>query len=350
MASRHSKRKKRALTEESFNALLDWLSSDRESAAQRYVKIRSRLIQIFQFRGIPTAEECADEAIARVSTKVPFLAENYVGEPALFFYGVAKKVMHEYWRDGSEFEEYLMGDRDDEYVEKDPIRPEENLIALALLDNKVRAVALTADGSYRFLDSAQNLHNLVYVASLETSMFRRAVDELETLVNDSKTTEAQLQDFFERNPSLIVNDDYQVAHPHIVWTRSDGATLIPDFMLEPTSPNSLCDLLELKLPASQVFVLQKNRVRFSSAVFEACAQLRAYSEFFDEENNRNSIQRRYGLLAYKPKLFVIIGRRGDISPITRRRIETDVPYLLLKTYDDVIARAKLRLDTMVRGH
>jgi hypothetical protein len=296
------------------------------------------------------AEELADEVINRVSKKLPQIVDIYVGDPALYFYGVARKVHREYLRKGStfKFQDYLGGVRDDDYLEKDRIKPEEDLIALALVGNRIKPVALTADGTYRFLDSAQNLHNVIYVASLESLALKRAVEELETLVNDSRTKESQLQEFFERNPNFIVNDDYKAAHPHLVLTRNDGIKLIPDFLLEPTAQNSLCDLLELKLPASQIFVTQKRRARFSSAVLEACAQLRTYSEFFDDSGNRSAIQQKYGLLAYKPKLFVVIGRRGDTNPILQRQIEADVPYLLLRTYDDVIARAKLRLDAMMK--
>ncbi len=76
---------------------------------------------------------------------------------------------------------------------------------------------------------------------------------------------------------------------------------------------------------------------------EACAQLREYSAYFEDKANRDLIQREYGLLAYKPKMIVIIGRRGNVDPIIRRRIESDLPQLTLRTYDDVLARAKARI-------
>jgi DNA-directed RNA polymerase alpha subunit len=36
--------------------------------------------------------------------------------------------------------------------------------------------------------------------------------------------------------------------------------------------------------------LKENRERFSASVLEACAQLREYSAYFDEEQNRRTIQ------------------------------------------------------------
>ena len=153
----------------------------------------------------------------------------------------------------------------------------------------------------------------------------------------------------KHNPNFILNDDYKKAHPHVVLSREDGEKLIPDFVLEPIAENSLSDLLELKLPSSQVFVLQKRRMRFSAAVFEACAQLREYSAFFDEEKNRKLVRETYGLLAYRPKMIVIIGRRGAVDPIAVRKIEQDLPNLYLRTYDDIIDRMKAKVDAMKNG-
>jgi DNA-directed RNA polymerase specialized sigma24 family protein len=80
------------ITQESFDALLAWLDPNREKAGQKYEAIRARLIKIFICRGCSNAEELADETINRVAAKAQGMLENYVGEPALFFYGVAQKI------------------------------------------------------------------------------------------------------------------------------------------------------------------------------------------------------------------------------------------------------------------
>jgi RNA polymerase sigma factor (sigma-70 family) len=86
------------LNQEAFESLLSWLGSDREEAGRKYEEIRHSLINIFTWRGVSEAEELADETINRVARKVPELSESYVGEPALYFYGVSKKVLLEYQR------------------------------------------------------------------------------------------------------------------------------------------------------------------------------------------------------------------------------------------------------------
>jgi DNA-directed RNA polymerase specialized sigma24 family protein len=86
------------ITQENFDTLLGWLDNNREIAGQKYEKIRRRLIRTFAGRGCFEAEELADETIDRVSIKVSQIIEDYTGEPALYFYGVANKIHHE-WLD-----------------------------------------------------------------------------------------------------------------------------------------------------------------------------------------------------------------------------------------------------------
>lgn len=86
------------ITQDNFEQLLNWLDPSRETAAVKYESIRTRLIKIFHARGCFAAEELADETIDRVTKKSARLASSYSGDPALFFYGVAKKVLLEFSR------------------------------------------------------------------------------------------------------------------------------------------------------------------------------------------------------------------------------------------------------------
>ena len=78
-----------------FEKLLDWLGEDRETAGKKYETIRLRLTKIFYVRGAYNAEELADETIERVTKKMGTLADNYEGDPALYFYAVGKRVFLE---------------------------------------------------------------------------------------------------------------------------------------------------------------------------------------------------------------------------------------------------------------
>ena len=84
--------------EDNFDALLTWLDPDRERAGTKYEDIRHSLINIFSWQGSCNAEDLADETITRVIVKVRELAPIYIGDPALYFYGVAKKMQWEVMR------------------------------------------------------------------------------------------------------------------------------------------------------------------------------------------------------------------------------------------------------------
>ncbi len=103
---------KNVISPNDFERLLDWLDQNRETAAQKYETIRQKLIRIFCGRGCFAAEELADETFDRVTSKLPAIIENYTGEPALYFYGVANKIHLEWLRKQAkteqlEFEERL---------------------------------------------------------------------------------------------------------------------------------------------------------------------------------------------------------------------------------------------------
>ena len=83
------------LTLSSFTQLLKWLDSDSERAAEKYESIRNGLIKIFVSRGFENAEELADHTFDRVASSVTQLIETYVGDPARYFWGVARAVMME---------------------------------------------------------------------------------------------------------------------------------------------------------------------------------------------------------------------------------------------------------------
>jgi DNA-directed RNA polymerase specialized sigma24 family protein len=91
--------KERGLTPESFKLLLAWLDPDRDKAVEKYGAISHRLVLFLNGRGCRESEVLADETVNRVARKLPGLAERYQGNPAYYFYGVAKNVLHEYLRD-----------------------------------------------------------------------------------------------------------------------------------------------------------------------------------------------------------------------------------------------------------
>src|ERR1700752_962117 len=88
-------REKLTDTMEPFDALLEWLYSDREKAGQRSEAIRTGLIRIFASKGVSDAEYYTDQAIDRVAKRLPEIKAGYVGDPAGYFHGVARNIVME---------------------------------------------------------------------------------------------------------------------------------------------------------------------------------------------------------------------------------------------------------------
>ncbi|HJP92959.1 MAG TPA: hypothetical protein VJ875_13455 [Pyrinomonadaceae bacterium] len=83
------------ITREQFDSLLAWLNADRELAGRKYETIRSGLIKIFVSKGFNDAEDLADETINRVIERLTDIKQDYIGEPAYYFHGVARNVVRE---------------------------------------------------------------------------------------------------------------------------------------------------------------------------------------------------------------------------------------------------------------
>lgn len=84
-------------TQDPFDDLLAWLDPDRDIAARKYETIRAGLIRIFVAKGFSDAEDLADEVITRVTRRLPEIRDDYVGEPARYFHGVARYLILEHY-------------------------------------------------------------------------------------------------------------------------------------------------------------------------------------------------------------------------------------------------------------
>ena len=87
-------KKRWVLSQEAFDALLNWLDPDREQAGIKYEAIRHGLIRFFA-RCCSDAEDLADETINRVTNRVEELKKDFTGDPVRYFYGVANMVLRE---------------------------------------------------------------------------------------------------------------------------------------------------------------------------------------------------------------------------------------------------------------
>src|SRR5262245_39253901 len=93
----HATRQKWSLTQMAFDRLLACLDSDRDIAADRYLRIRRDLVRLFEWRGCATPDDYADETINRCARKIEEGAE--IRDVAAYSIGVARMLLREMCRD-----------------------------------------------------------------------------------------------------------------------------------------------------------------------------------------------------------------------------------------------------------
>src|SRR5262245_54210969 len=81
-----------------LDELLAWLDPDPDEAARVYLQLREDLTRIFKWNRCVDPEGLTDEVFDRVGKKVPELREIYEGDVRLYFYGVARNLIKEYFK------------------------------------------------------------------------------------------------------------------------------------------------------------------------------------------------------------------------------------------------------------
>jgi len=171
-------------------------------------------------------------------------------------------------------------------------------------------------------------------------LLKEEVDHLEALINDPEGREVDFQRMFEVHPQILLGGEYTRIHAQLRLDKR-GPTLIPDFFIQ--SVTGLCDILELKRPSQRIVVRRPNRSRFAVSVHEGLAQVRNYSEFFEDESNRSWFESEFGLKVFRPLKILVIGRDSEFQdPIERRLIETSIGDSRIFTYDDVLRMARAK--------
>jgi DNA-directed RNA polymerase specialized sigma24 family protein len=95
----HPTRQKWSLTQTAFDSLLACLDSNRDIAADRYLRMRQDLVRLFEWRGCCTPDDYADETINRCARKIDQGEE--IRDVPTYSIGVARMLLREMCRDRS---------------------------------------------------------------------------------------------------------------------------------------------------------------------------------------------------------------------------------------------------------
>jgi hypothetical protein len=120
------------------------------------------------------------------------------------------------------------------------------------------------------------------------------------------------------------------------WQSQKKDSIRPDFFV--VQPNGYADIVEFKLPKlkSDLLVGRNNRGTFSAEISSYISQTRVYSTFFDDPNNRQWFENKYGFKVYKPRRYLVVGRRSDFNSDEWREIKAEYQNLEIMSYDDLV--------------
>lgn len=206
--------------------------------------------------------------------------------------------------------------------------------------------------------SASNAYRRLLLVSDRHWNAQLAIQELESLLNCDSTTERDLQHFFRLHPEFLYQNcvvDHW-AEPQLHDKRS-GQVFRPDFVLKslflPDRPWSW-QVVDLKRPGVPLLTSTKFHAALSQHVHRVVAQLRDYSEYFDDPANQAEVEATFGSGIMKPKLVAVIGRLPK-SGVLRdyARLKSQLLDVSIMTYDEVLEfrrsqiqwRSSLRLVT-----
>ncbi|QDX98973.1 DUF4263 domain-containing protein [Pectobacterium carotovorum subsp. carotovorum] len=127
-------------------------------------------------------------------------------------------------------------------------------------------------------------------------------------------------------------------HSEIIceWQSEHRENIRPDFFV--VQPNGYADIVEFKLPniKSKIIVGSTNRETFCAWLNSYISQTRVYSTYFDDPNNRQWFEEKYGFKVHKPRRWLVVGRRHDFDSDVWREIVGDYKNLEILTFDDLI--------------
>lgn len=154
-------------------------------------------------------------------------------------------------------------------------------------------------------------------------------------------TEPQITSFLSLNENkfiLTMGFCATEVHPQVIcqWQSQPKEPIKPDFFI--VKANGYADIVEFKLPnlKGNSVVGINNREKFSSEIESYIAQTRVYRNYFDDPNNRKWVEEKYDFKVYKPRRYLVVGRRFDFNSDIWQEIKSDYQDLEIITYDDLI--------------
>lgn len=226
----------------------------------------------------------------------------------------------------------------------------DNLGLLVTYENGIYQVGHTLtekngiEGKYYYLDADSRRHTpgKLFTIGRDSTGQTVVVEEFERLINDKKTSEPDLQAFFENQPDFLPRLGPAQPLPHVKLPIKNGKYYVPDFILKPivaAKRDDNWEVLDLKKPQAKIIVNMKFHPSFSAEVNKALTQLRDYRDYFQQDENRASIIEQLKHELKYPRLGVLIGRLPtgtELEELSKEQVRN--PDVRIVTYDEVLEK------------
>lgn len=194
-----------------------------------------------------------------------------------------------------------------------------------------------------------------------------SIDELESLVNNYLDMpreqleriqwEEQLQDFFNRNPKFLFQNDFSNywSQPKIKIPNS-RLSYKPDFIMKPEINPQLSknwEIIDLKLPVQEFMQQTHFHPTFTAKFFKCLRQIKNYKKFFMDESNKESIEKVLKFHPKHPKMTLVVGKRNLLFESQDKLFENlndfNLSDVYLLSYDEIIDNKKRHLERLLEG-
>ena len=190
------------------------------------------------------------------------------------------------------------------------------------------------------------LGNEYFTVDRDLCGIQHEVEVFESLINNPETAEGKLQRFFEEHPHFLGDLQQSIPLPHVRLEHPSGTLYIPDFVLKPIvayQRDANWKVLDLKKPTARLLAGPANHVRLSHEVTQAIAQLRDYRDYFQNQENGESIRIALGHRLRYPELAVLIGRLSESDQELLDKAQAREPDVRIVTYDEVLQQQQYLL-------
>jgi hypothetical protein len=180
---------------------------------------------------------------------------------------------------------------------------------------------------------------------MNRNQLENAIYELRNLLKTDEEREDKFQKYFENHAVVFNVLGYSKAYPHLsleltdeLKEKFDRQVLIPDFFAQRI--NGHLDIFELKTPQEKLVKDKRGRTSFYAKINDYIAQSIQYSEYFEDQANRNYFKEEYALdIQKKVDTIIVAGRDKNMDKkqlhdeIRRRSNHVDII-----SFDEILNR------------